>query len=483
MFGTTFMGHQGWLFHTERARVLVDPLLCEDFGQLHALSYQVFPPRVFGPEAFPAVDAVFLSHEHDDHFDVPSLARLDRSIPIHLSSRSSAAGFKILARMGFSVTPWVPGVPVTYGDLEVVAFANNHVANECGDEWDTLPYLVKHTGGHGSFFTMVDITLTPEHLELVKKLVPRPGLVTWTNNALDWSHEAPYMAERTEATQQAFVKMGVGHKLITDKWGIPAAMMMCAGGFAFTGERAWLNDQVFCVDHEAVCNLMANLYKKEKFYAAQPGQTWWLDSNKLKKVDRDQPFLRADVEDRWPSRLKTGRKSFPDYAPATGKQGLGDGELDRLRALLDDFARVLVGGKLFRSLYSMAGPDAGGRKPTFCIVARDGETERTFAYDAASCTFVDGDAEPRGVYVAGVEVWASDLLATLRGEIGPIALSFGRCRMWNAAPNKLSFAVFEDMYRMSHPLRHPGVQYQLYERELAKQPAPTIATMMIGKRS
>src|SRR5262249_24364647 len=154
-------------------------------------------------------------------------------------------------------------------DLEVIPFANNHVANECGDEWDTLPYLVRHA--HGSFFTMVDVTLTPEHVEMVKKHAAKPGLVTWTNNALDWSYMAPYMAERTEATQQAFMKMGVGHKLITEKWGVPAAMMMCAGGFSFVGDRAWLNDFVFCVDHEAVCNLMGSLYKKEKFYAATPG--------------------------------------------------------------------------------------------------------------------------------------------------------------------------------------------------------------------
>lgn len=480
MFGTTFMGHQGWLFQTERASVLVDPLLCADFGQLHALAYQVFPPRVFGPEGFPAVDAVFLSHEHDDHFDVPSLAKLDRRIRIHLSCRSSVAGFKILEKMGFAVTPWVPGVPVTYGDLEILAFSNNHVANDCGDEWDTLPYLVKHTGGHGSFFTLVDITLMQEHLETVKRLVPKPGLMTWTNNALDWTHMAPYLADRTEATQQTFVKMGVGHKLITEKWGVPAAMMMCAGGFSFQGERAWLNDVVFAVDNEAVCNLMAQLYKKEKFYAAQPGQTWWLENNKLKKVDRSQPFLHTADEGVWPSRMKTGRKSLPDYTPATGKTALDDRERVELRVELDKLARALVGGSVFRALYSLAGPDAGARAPTFAIVARDGDTAHVYAYDAASCRFVEGQPDPRSVYLAGIEAWGSDVLAVLRGELGPIALSFGRAKLWNALPSKFGFALFDDLYRISHPLHNPDVQYQLYERELAKQ---TDVPPMIGARS
>src|SRR6185312_10028451 len=39
MFATTFLGHQGWLFRTDKAAILVDPLLCEDFGGIHALDY------------------------------------------------------------------------------------------------------------------------------------------------------------------------------------------------------------------------------------------------------------------------------------------------------------------------------------------------------------------------------------------------------------------------------------------------------------
>ncbi|HEX7704390.1 MAG TPA: MBL fold metallo-hydrolase, partial [Kofleriaceae bacterium] len=77
MFSTTFLGHQGWMFQTAKAAILVDPLLCEEFGQAHALGYRVFPPRIWQPENMPILDAVFLTHEHDDHFDLPSLAKLE----------------------------------------------------------------------------------------------------------------------------------------------------------------------------------------------------------------------------------------------------------------------------------------------------------------------------------------------------------------------------------------------------------------------
>src|SRR5262249_37833823 len=115
MFATTFLGHQGWMFQSERSCVLVDPLLCEEFGQVCALTYKVYPPRVFKMEAFPKVDALILTHEHDDHFDIPSLNKLDRRIPVFLSARSSSAAYKILAAMGFQVGPLIPGVPLVFG--------------------------------------------------------------------------------------------------------------------------------------------------------------------------------------------------------------------------------------------------------------------------------------------------------------------------------------------------------------------------------
>src|SRR5262249_48600652 len=102
MFSTTFLGHQGWLFSTATTRLLVDPLLTAHIGHGGVVG-RVYPPRIFDLDAFPAIDAVLLTHEHEDHFDIPSLNRLDRGIPIVLSQRSSGAARAILDEMGFRV--------------------------------------------------------------------------------------------------------------------------------------------------------------------------------------------------------------------------------------------------------------------------------------------------------------------------------------------------------------------------------------------
>ncbi len=460
VFATTFLGHQGWLVQSERAAVAIDPLLCEDFGAAHALDYKVWPPRVLDATAMPALDAVVLSHEHDDHFDIPSLAKLDRAIPIYLSSRSSNAARELLRAMGFTVHPLVPGQPVRFGDLEVRPFCGDHVSVDCGDEWDTLPFLVRSVDGHGSLFSMVDITLTERHVEWAAAHAMRPGLVTWTNNALDWSHMAAYLKERVEGTQQCFVKMGMGHKLIATTWGTPQAMITCAGGFSFVGDRAWMNQRVFCVDTEQVCALMTNVYKKEKFYAGVPGQTWTLRAGKLAKVDPATPWLQTPPRDSWPSRGKAAVEAR-DYAPACGRR---DVDVKRLRARLDELAGSLVGGALFKNLMSLLATEGGERRPTFALALRTTGDPIVVEHDPAACAFRDGAADPERAYVAGLECWASDLLAVLDGELGPIAITFGRARVWNALAGRLDFSIFDELYRFSHPLRQPAAYGRLYER-------------------
>jgi hypothetical protein len=473
VFATTFLGHQGWLVRGLKSALLIDPLLVEDFGAAQMLAYRVFPPRVWTPAALPRLDAVILSHEHDDHFDIPSLAKLDRAIPIYLSSRSSSAARTILAEMGFTVHPLVPGVPIKFGDLEVTPFAGDHVQTGTGDEWDTLPFLVRSTEGHGSFFSMVDIPITQQHVEWAAARSMRPGIVSWTNNAMDWSHMASYLSERVEGTQKCFVDMGVGHKLITQHWGVPAAMVMCAGGFAFHDELEWLNQRVFCVDTESVCAQMAKVYKAEKFVSGVPGQTFVMVGNKLKSIEV-APFLGTTPRESWPSRAK-GQTDVPDYAPATHRELSAD-EAAALEPALAELAASLVGGLTFRSLCSLLDSECDAKRPTFALVLRDGDRRRVFAYEPTACRFVPvaSDAAPEDVFIAGIECWAADFVAVLAGRLGPIALTFNRARLWSHV-KRLHFDIFPDLYRVSHPLRRPDAYLATYRRlwEAAKSTEPT----------
>ena len=458
--------------------VLVDPLLCEEFGAVHALEYRIHPPRVFAPETFPAVDAVILSHEHDDHFDIPSLARLDRRIPVFISAHSSTAALQIMHEMGFAARPLVPGIPLTVGELQIIPFSGDHVSVNCADEWDALPYLIRDTRGAGSFFSMVDVALVPAHVQWAKAYAPRPGLVTWSNNALDWSHMSDHVADNV-GTEQCFRSMASGHRLISSEWGKPSAMLMCAGGFAFHGDQAWFNERVFWVDTEAVCAKLASMYRDERFYSALPGQTFWMEGNRLTRIEENTSFLASAPRAQWPARGRRARADVPDYAPATGRRDLNSGDDALLREGLHRLAVALVGGFLFRSLHSILAIEAQGRKPTFALVLRQGSegSSLVFEYDASACAFAPAvAANPRDTYLAGWECWATDLIAVLQREIGPIALMFGRARLWNHLPQRFRFDLQEGLSRVSHPLSSPGAYLPMYRRMWAKSMStvPTI---------
>lgn len=88
-----------------------------------------------------------------------------------------------------------------------------------------------------------------------------------------------------------------------------------------------------------------------------------------------------------------------------------------------------------------------------------------FEYDASACAFVPVDvASPRDAYLAGWECWATDLIAVLESRIGPIALMFGRARLWNHLPQRFSFDVQEALSRVSHPLANPRGYLQMYRQ-------------------
>src|SRR5262249_30280566 len=155
---------------------------------------------------------VVLTHEHDDHFDIPSLAKLDRRIPIYLSVRSSSAAHRILGIMGFQVKPLIPGAVVGCGELEVLPQCGDHVNTTSGDEWDALPFWVRHAGGAGNFFSTVDCTLTSDHIARARAFAPRPGVIGWANNAQDWSHMVDFASEQTQGTESCVlgVREGLG---------------------------------------------------------------------------------------------------------------------------------------------------------------------------------------------------------------------------------------------------------------------------------
>jgi len=74
----TWVGQSAFLIQTPQGNLLTDPMFSERAGPLPWLG----PRRMTAPgisfDSLPRIDAVFLSHDHFDHCDLPTLRRLSR---------------------------------------------------------------------------------------------------------------------------------------------------------------------------------------------------------------------------------------------------------------------------------------------------------------------------------------------------------------------------------------------------------------------
>lgn len=105
----TWLGHATVLVELGGAVVLTDPLLRRRVA--HLLRYAP------DPRTPPRVDVVLISHLHRDHLDLPSLARLDPSVPVVVPR----GGARVLRRSGRELLEVTAGETVELAGLRIRA--------------------------------------------------------------------------------------------------------------------------------------------------------------------------------------------------------------------------------------------------------------------------------------------------------------------------------------------------------------------------
>lgn len=123
-----FWGHASMRIEGTQGAVVFDPLL---FGRHHHGLYDVYPHRQLKPRLMPSVDALVISHGHEDHFDFDSIDKFPRQMPILVPKRSPLAEW--LAGMMFSeVTPLDFWDEASIGSMKIIATPPDEGAQEAG---------------------------------------------------------------------------------------------------------------------------------------------------------------------------------------------------------------------------------------------------------------------------------------------------------------------------------------------------------------
>lgn len=112
-----FVGHATVVVDLDNTRILTDPLLR---GRVAALMRRHPVPHA---ELAHPVDAVVISHMHQDHLDVPSLRRLGMGTRLLVPRRAGP----FLGRLGFgAVAEMQPGQSAAVGGVRIVATPAKH---------------------------------------------------------------------------------------------------------------------------------------------------------------------------------------------------------------------------------------------------------------------------------------------------------------------------------------------------------------------
>jgi hypothetical protein len=446
MFSVTYLGHQGWLIRGGDSRILVDPLLTEEYSP--GFSAEIYPPRRFAMRRFPPVDAVVLSHEHADHLSLPSLALLDRAVPIVLPARSARPLRDAVAGLGFRVVPSRPGDRLAAGELDVALLGG--VAPRAQLDWEVtnLQILIADRAGHGSFFTYVDGWPTAGVIAAVRRRVGTPGVVCHANNAMDWSCLEAGPGRLAPPTVDEYAAELLAAEASWWPGGGPRVSAICGPGLAFRGADAWLN-QILCIDSERVRDALSARAPGRVFRAPVPGETIELVRGRVRRIAPRAAFVHALDRAAWPS-LATRRGAVPavidDYPPACGERALTDAAWRDVLAELDLLAAFLYRRELFHAVLALDRAALGGRKPAFALVLRcdRDDTARVFEYQPEANRFMPvAAARPLERYALGLECWAADLWRVLVGRLLPQRL-LGHLRTWSFSPAPLSplFAVW-----------------------------------------
>lgn len=168
----TWIDLNSWIFQLAGKTVLVDPWLVDPmvfYGQPWLFKAAHSSPPAFTPETLPPIDLILLSQGLDDHCHVPTLEKLDRTIPV-IASPTAA---KVVKQLGYqqitTLSAWetatiAPNLQITAvlgADIQPGQVENGYLLKDLptGETLYYEPHLFPH--GVAERIGPVDVAIAP----------------------------------------------------------------------------------------------------------------------------------------------------------------------------------------------------------------------------------------------------------------------------------------------------------------------------------
>jgi L-ascorbate metabolism protein UlaG (beta-lactamase superfamily) len=116
----SWIGHSTFLINLEGSLILTDPIFSQKAGVsllgLATVGLQRLVPAALRLKELPPLDLVLVSHAHMDHYDVPTLGRLSRDVPVIMAQDTQdyadGLGLRQVRELGWGESAGVDGVRI-----------------------------------------------------------------------------------------------------------------------------------------------------------------------------------------------------------------------------------------------------------------------------------------------------------------------------------------------------------------------------------
>ncbi|MGE7439935.1 MBL fold metallo-hydrolase [Kitasatospora sp. NPDC001175] len=437
----TFLGHQTWLVQGGGHHVLIDPVLMPAFG-LPGAECRVWPPRDIDASLMPRPDAVVLTHEHLDHFHLPSLDLLARTVPIYTGPLLPAPVEEAITKLGFTVRRLDHTEPIALGDLRVTLFP----AGARTLWWeDRVVQPCLQVGDGPSVFIAVDADISDLYIEQVAEgTQPVPRMAVISNNSQIVPPGMPASSinllpglDGTRHKTGLSVLSQLLLEVLAPLNGV-RDVALCGNGFLPPNSP---HGPFLYSDHPTMATAAGGLQHLFEVHGPRPGDR--LTVSATEKVLRDQVgWVRIDEDFEYES-LIAHAAFLADpgditLAPLAAPPADWDQALAQIRIELPRLGRELLAtgtGALACSIHEYLSGPLGAHRAVLRLLDGPGGQLLQFAWDVTTASFTQVEPTSRdeamALYPFGAELHFQDYAALLRGHLQVWDVAGGAMECWH----------------------------------------------------
>ncbi|MCC8382561.1 hypothetical protein GPY51_09020 [Photorhabdus laumondii subsp. laumondii] len=477
----TFIGHQSWLISHKNTNILVDPVLGPTMGNSRYIKFEIYPPRDIDISNMPSIDAVFISHEHVDHFDIDTLSIFPKGTDIYISLLMPSCIKTALEHLGHNVILHSFKKEIRVKDIKIKSFSAPYETIL----WESrvTQYLVsdineeKYNG-----FIAVDAIISEEYIEGIGDQYPNPQWIIVANNSQCTPKQAqgaytnllPLESSRLSGKNYRGVKL-LNSILIDYLDGIPEETKILICGNGFINPRENYGPFLFS-DNKVLSEIANQLSIKENVCGPYPGEvievidgnlsislSSWIELNKNKHLDLKNKLIKYMDEE-------SGVELSP-FIPVLGelseteeKNGLATIENE-----LTDMARTLAIDPLVGRLVISMGNYINGELSDNRILIKFKDKDFGYVYSVSSCQFTKTYTHENYLseYPFGVEIYIQDFVGLCLGKIQIWDLAGTSIRSWYLGGIYENIIVF--FYKYFGEQRRPDLALKVYEEYISQK--------------